>query len=129
MTDETKVILAERRDQLRKDIDNYEHMLEEAGDLEKAWNKSDSEMASIKLDGNFFEVATIFEHTVDLSVESEAPSHCTFKDVKDRVAFDKLVSLLDTTECLQCLNWARRILMIWLTPAHILRSCRNNPKP
>ena len=89
---------------MRKDIDNYEHMLEEAGDLEKAWNKSDSEMASIKLDGNFFEVATIFENTVDLSLQSQEPSHCTFKDVKDRVAFDMLVSLIDTTECLQCLN-------------------------
>lgn len=95
------MILVERRDQLRKDIDNYEHMLEEAGDLEKAWNKSDSEMAAIKLDGNFFEVATIFEHTVDLSTSSDSPSHCTFKDIKDRVAFDMLVSLIDTTECLQ----------------------------
>ena len=96
------MILVERRYQLRKDIDNFEHMLEEAGDLEKAWNKSDSELADgINLDGNFFEVATIFENTVDLSVESEAPSHCTFKDVKDRVAFDILVNLIVTTKCSQ----------------------------
>ena len=95
------MILVERRDQLRKDIDNYEHMLGEAGKVEEAWNKSDSELAAINLDGNFFEVATIFENTVDLSVESEAPSHCTFKDVKDRVAFDILVNLIVTTKCSQ----------------------------
>ena len=36
---QTKKVLEERKNQLEKDIENYEHMLEEAADLEKSWNK------------------------------------------------------------------------------------------
>ena len=90
----TRTILKERQDQLAKDIENYEHMLEEAGDLEKAWNKSGEEMKGINLNGNFYEVASIFESTVDVSADSTEMAHSSYKDPMDRVAFDKLVSKL-----------------------------------
>ena len=40
-------MLVERREQLGKDIENYQHMLEEANDLKKSWERSESEMKNI----------------------------------------------------------------------------------
>ena len=94
MSAETKETLTERRDQLVRDIDNYEHMLEEANDLKKAWDKSDSDMIAIKQDANFQDTSSIFESTVDVSSDSTEAKHSTYKEINDRVSFDNLVSNL-----------------------------------
>ena len=46
-------MLVERRDQLAKDIENYRHMLEEATDLKKSWNKAEGELDEINPQRNF----------------------------------------------------------------------------
>ena len=94
VAEDTKKILEERRDQLTRDIDNYEHMLEEANDLKKAWDKSDSDMVGIKQEANFQDSASVFESTVDLSAASKDATHSTFKEADDRVSFDNLVSFV-----------------------------------
>ena len=41
-------MLEERKNQLERDIENYEHMLEEAADLEKSWNKDATDLKGIR---------------------------------------------------------------------------------
>lgn len=117
MSAATKDTLTERRDQLIRDIDNYEHMLEEANDLKKAWDKSDSDMVGIRQDDNFQDMASIFESTVDVSSDSTEANHSTFKAINDRVTFDNLVSVCVATECTlhKFKTYLKKILMIWVT--------------
>ena len=89
-------MLIERREQLGKDIENYQHMLEEANDLKKSWERSESEMKNIVPSKNFTDNANAFDGTIDVSVNSVDKANVPAKDKGSRVPFDNLVSSLDT---------------------------------
>jgi len=86
----TKDMLVERREQLAKDIENYQHMLEEANDLKKSWERSESEMKNIVPSKNFTDNANAFDGTIDVSLNSVDKANVPPKDKGGRVPFENL---------------------------------------
>merc|ERR1712151_566571 len=86
----TRDMLVERREQLEKDIENYQHMLEEANDLKKSWERSESEMKNIVPSKNFTDNANAFDGTIDVSLNSVDKANVPAKDKGSRVPFDNL---------------------------------------
>lgn len=87
-------MLVERREQLEKDIENYQHMLEEANDLKKSWERSESEMKNIVASKNFTDNSNAFDGTIDVSLNSVDKANVPAKDKGSRVPFENLVSSL-----------------------------------
>lgn len=88
-------MLIERREQLEKDIENYQHMLEEANDLKKSWERSESEMKNIVPSKNFTDNSNAFDGTIDVSLNSVDKANVPAKDKGSRVPFENLVSSFD----------------------------------
>ena len=88
----TRDMLIERREQLEKDIENYQHMLEEANDLKKSWERSESEMKNIVPSKNFTDNSNAFDGTIDVSLNSVDKANVPAKDKGSRVPFENLVS-------------------------------------
>jgi len=86
----TRDMLIERREQLEKDIENYQHMLEEANDLKKSWERSESEMKNIVPSKNFTDNSNAFDGTIDVSLNSVDKANVPAKDKGSRVPFENL---------------------------------------
>jgi len=81
--------LKEQGTQLKKDIENYKHMLEEADDLRKSWEKDETKMANINQNRRFNEAANMFELPIDDLVNMNEKQIAPAKPVNDRVKFTR----------------------------------------
>merc|ERR1712130_234967 len=71
------------------DIENYKHMLEEADDLRKSWEKDETKMANINQNRRFNEAANMFELPIDDLVNMNEKQIASAKPVNDRVKFTR----------------------------------------
>merc|ERR1712176_1486988 len=81
--------LEQQRTQLSKDIENYKHMLEEADDLRKSWDKDETKMNLINQDRRFTESANVFELTINDLKNQPEKSIAPAKAVDDRIKFTR----------------------------------------
>lgn len=89
---ETMSHLREQKAQLVKDIDNYKHMLQEAEDLKKSWDKNDTAMQTIDHDRQFIDGANRFEIHVSNLENMDKKLISPAKAEQDRIAFRRMES-------------------------------------